>query len=385
MGSFWIKTKIHCGEGSLSRLENEAAGVRTALLLTSGSVARAGFADEAEERLARSGARVRRVEGLPSEPTLEHLEELLGETARPAPDLIVALGGGSVVDLAKAYKLFLDAPGLRFEEVALMDRFSKPRPIPKLRTKLVAVPTTSGAGSEVSAASVIRVGEVKYNLVSPELIPATAVLDPRLPRTMPPELARNTGLDALSHAVEAYTTKATTPFSDGMALRAAELVLAELPASVGGDEAARATLHYAATTAGIAFLNARLGLAHAMAHKAAWIAPHGLLVALLLPAVIKANAEASVYAARRYRQLARELGVGQGWESLLARIATLYEELDLPHLRELVSPEEYHRRVPEMARLAYRDPLLDFNPAELGEEEIAEVYRRAYEEGWRQA
>ncbi len=237
---------------------------------------RNGFLSEAEDYVREAGAEVFSIAGLPSEPSVEVIEEFLPKVREFGPDLLVAMGGGSVIDTTKALKVFYDAPELVFEEIAFIDRFSRPKPVPKLKTPpLIAIPSTSGAGSEVSAASVLKKNGIKYNIVTPEIAPEVAILDPRLPRTMPREVARNSGLDVLVHGIEAYTTKVAGPFSDAMAIRAIKTVFEWLPKSVEGDPPeARARMHYAATMAGIAFLNARLGLAHAMSHKAAWVGPH---------------------------------------------------------------------------------------------------------------
>ncbi len=374
---FWLKTKIVEGEGSLETLKVEARGHERVLILASGSMKRHGFLSEAEDYVKDAGAEVFSITGLPAEPSVEVIEEFLPKVREFEPDLLVAMGGGSVIDTTKALKVFYDAPELNFEEIAFIDRFSKPKPVPKLRTRLIAIPSTSGAGSEVSGASVLKKGGIKYNIVTPEIAPDTAILDPRLPRTMPPEVARNSGLDVLVHGIEAYTTKVANPFSDAMAIKAIKTVYRWLPLSVKGDEEARARVHYAATMAGIAFLNARLGLCHAMSHKAAWLGPHGLLNAMFLPYVMEFNAERSEYARRRYAEIARELGF-QNAKDLIEVVKELNEMLGVPKLGELVDEETFMAKLDEMAEKAYRDGLIAFNPVEPKPEEIRELYLRAY-------
>ncbi|QDA32481.1 iron-containing alcohol dehydrogenase [Thermococcus indicus] len=373
---FWLKTRIIEGEGSLARLSDETRGHERVLILSSRSMKRHGFLKEAEDYVKDAGAEVFSIAGLPAEPSVEVIEEFLPKVREFGPDLLVAMGGGSVIDTTKALKVFYDAPELNFEEIAFMDRFSKPKPVPKLRTRLIAIPSTSGAGSEVSGASVLKKGGVKYNIVTPEIAPDVAILDPRLPRTMPAEVARNSGLDVLVHGIEAYTTKAANPFSDAMAIKAIKTVYRWLPLSVRGDEDARERVHYAATMAGIAFLNARLGLCHAMSHKAAWIGPHGLLNAIFLPHVMEFNASKSDYARRRYAEIARELGF-QTAKDLVEVVRELNEMLGVPKLSELVDEETFTERVEEMAEKAYRDGLVAFNPVEPKPEEIRELYLKA--------
>ncbi|WP_209475406.1 iron-containing alcohol dehydrogenase [Thermococcus stetteri] len=375
---FWLKTRIIEGEGSLESLKNETKGHERVLILASGSMKRHGFLSEAEDYVKEAGAEVMSIADLPSEPSVEVIEEFLPKLREEfQPDLLVAMGGGSVIDTTKALKVFYDAPELVFEEIAFIDRFSKPKPVPKLRTPIIAIPSTSGAGSEVSAASVLKKNGIKYNIVTPEIAPDAAILDPRLPRTMPREVARNSGLDVLVHGIEAYTTKVAGPFSDAMAIRAIKTVFEWLPKSVEGDPEARARMHYAATMAGIAFLNARLGLAHAMSHKAAWIGPHGLLNAIFIPYVMEFNAERSEYARRRYEEIARELGLKSA-EELIKAVRKLNERLGVPKLNELVDEETFIARLDEMAEKAYRDGLMAFNPVEPKPEEIRELYLRIF-------
>ncbi|NJE04808.1 iron-containing alcohol dehydrogenase [Thermococcus sp. M36] len=375
---FWLKTRIIEGEGSLERLKKEIKGYERVLILASKSMKRHGFLSEAEDYVKEAGAEVFSIAGLPAEPSVETVEELLPKLREEfQPDLLVALGGGSVIDTTKALKVFYDVPELNFEEIAFIDRFSKPKPVPRLKTPLIAIPSTSGAGSEVSAASVLKKGEIKYNIVTPDIAPEVAILDLRLPRTMPAEVARNSGLDVLVHGIEAYTTKVANPFSDAMAIKAIKTVYRWLPLSVRGDEEARARVHYAATMAGIAFLNARLGLCHAMSHKAAWIGPHGLLNAVFLPYVMEFNAERSDYARKRYAEIARELGF-QTAKDLIEVVGELNEMLGVPRLSELVDEETFISKVEEMAEKAYRDGLVAFNPVEPKPEEIRELYLRTY-------
>ncbi|ACJ16424.1 Fe-containing alcohol dehydrogenase [Thermococcus onnurineus NA1] len=373
---FWLKTKIVEGDGSLSYLSKAAKGHERVLILSSSSMKRHGFLEEAEDYVRDAGAEVFSIVGLPAEPSVEVIEEFLPKVREFNPDLLVALGGGSVIDTTKALKVFYDAPEVEFEEIAFIDRFSKPKPVPKLKTPLIAIPSTSGAGSEVSAASVLKKGDVKYNIVTPEIAPDIAILDPRLPRTMPAEVARNSGLDVLVHGIEAYTTKVANPFSDAMAIKAIKTVYKWLPLSVKGDEDARAKVHYAATMAGIAFLNARLGLCHAMSHKAAWIGPHGLLNAIFLPYVMEFNMR-NDYARKRYAEIARELGFSSA-KDLVEVVKELNEMLGVPKLSELVDEETFVSRVEEMAEKAYRDGLVYFNPVEPKPEEIRELYLKAF-------
>jgi len=377
MRFFSLKTRIATGEGSLKYVQSIARNYEKVLVLSSKSMRIHGFLNEVMDYAEEAGAEVDAITGLPAEPSYEDVEELMPRVKEFSPDLLIALGGGSVIDITKAIKVFYDAPELSFEEIAFLDRFTKPlKVIPKLKTPLVAIPSTSGAGSEVSAASVLKKDGVKYNLVSYEIAPEYAILDPRLPRTMPRDVARNSGLDVLVHGIEAYTTNASTPFSDAMAIKAVKTVFKWLPLSVNGDETAREQIHYAATMAGIAFLNARLGICHSLSHKAAWIAPHGLLNAIFLPYVVEFNMK-SDYARRKYGEIAREIGFNTP-EELVEVIKEFNEMLSIAKLSELVDEEVFMARLDEMAKKAYADPLVNFNPVEPSVEEIKELYKKAY-------
>ncbi|MCD6189720.1 MAG: iron-containing alcohol dehydrogenase [Thermococcus sp.] len=377
MRFFSLKTRIASGEGSLKYVQSIARNYEKVLVLSSKSMRIHGFLNEVMDYAEEAGAEVDAITGLPAEPSYEDVEELMPRVREFSPDLLIALGGGSVIDITKAIKVFYDAPELSFEEIAFLDRFTKPpKVIPKLKTPLVAIPSTSGAGSEVSAASVLKKDGVKYNLVSYEIAPEYAILDPRLPRTMPRDVARNSGLDVLVHGIEAYTTNASTPFSDAMAIKAVKTVFKWLPLSVNGDETAREQIHYAATMAGIAFLNARLGICHSLSHKAAWIAPHGLLNAIFLPYVVEFNMK-SDYARRKYGEIAREIGFNTP-EELVEVIKEFNEMLSIAKLSELVDEEVFMARLDEMAKKAYADPLVNFNPVEPSVEEIKELYKKAY-------
>ncbi|KUK00191.1 MAG: Fe-containing alcohol dehydrogenase [Thermococcales archaeon 44_46] len=375
MKFFSLKTRIALGEGSLRYVESIARNHERVLILSSKSMRIHGFLNEVMNYVEEAGAEVDAITELPAEPSYEDVEELMPRVREFSPDLLIALGGGSVIDITKAIKVFYDAPELSFEEIAFLDRFTKPpKVIPKLKTPLVAIPSTSGAGSEISAASVLKKDGIKYNFVSFEIAPEYAILDPRLPRTMPREVARNSGLDVLVHGIEAYTTTSATPFSDAMAIQAVKTVFKWLPLSVNGDETAREKIHYAATMAGIAFLNARLGICHSLSHKAAWIAPHGLLNAIFLPYVIEFNMK-SDYARKKYTEIAKEIGFNTA-EELVEVVKEFNEMLGVPKLNELVDEEVFMAKLDEMAKKAYADPLVNFNPVEPSVEDMKELYKK---------
>ena len=227
------------------------------------------------------------------------------------PDWIVAMGGGSPIDAAKAMWTFYEYPETTFED--LITPFS----FPELRkkAKFLAIPSTSGTATEVTAFSVITDYEkgIKYPLADFNITPDIAVVDPTLAETMPPKLTAHTGMDALTHAIEAYVSTLNGPFTDPLALKAIHMVFDYLPDSYNGDKTAREQMHYAQCLAGMAFSNALLGIVHSMAHKtgAAFSTghiPHGCANAIYLPYVIQYNAKDTV-AADRYAEIARRMGL----------------------------------------------------------------------------
>ena len=215
------------------------------------------------------------------------------------PDVIIAIGGGSAIDAAKGMWLFYEHPDTSFD--GLRQRFLDIRKrafkFPKLgqKAKLVAIPTTSGTGSEVTSFSVItdkQNGNIKYPLADYRLTPDVAIIDPQFTRSMPKSIVADTGLDVLTHAIEAYVSVMASDYTDGLALHAIEMVFTYLERSYNGDPLAREKMHNASCIAGMAFTNAFLGLNHSMAHKlgAECHIPHGRANAILLPYVIKYNA-----------------------------------------------------------------------------------------------
>jgi acetaldehyde dehydrogenase/alcohol dehydrogenase len=303
------------------------------------------------------------------------------------PDLIVAVGGGSVLDAAKAMRLLAEHPELSIRELSLPFLDARKRvaryPGPQHTMKLVAIPTTAGTGSEVSPAAVITSQGRKVTLVDYSLVPDVAVIDPTLSASMPPAITADTGIDALTHALEAAVSIFASPYTDAFCVQAARLIFESLPRAFahGDDIEARTAMANAATLAGLAFSNAFVGVNHALAHAlgARFGIPHGRANALFLPHVLRYNASLptkfmpapgySAYVApEKYAQLGRILFGGHSQEEQLERLFTKVDELivtlGLPHsLAEVgVSREDYIAAIPELARAAYADPSLRTNP-----------------------
>ena len=295
----------------------------------------------------------------------------------------IALGGGSPMDAAKAMWVFYEHPEKTFDDI------KDPFTIPRLRQKaiFVAIPSTSGTASEVTAFSVITDYKtlVKYPLADFNITPDIAILDEDIPLTMPKTLTAHTGMDALTHATEAYVAGLHSDFSYPLALKAIQMIFDYLPASYDGDAAARGKMHVAQCLAGMAFSNALLGIAHSLAHKvgAQYEIPHGCCNAILLPNVVRYNAKAC---AARYADIARALNLpGTTDEELVAAYVAAVEELNrrldiAPTFREHgVSEEKFESTLDFVATQAFGDPCTGSNPRQTSPEDLKKILRCCYE------
>jgi alcohol dehydrogenase class IV len=327
-------------------------------------------------------------EGVEPDPSVETVMKGAAFMREFRPDWIVSIGGGSPIDAAKAMWAFYECPEISFETLIV------PFNCPELRTKarFAAIPSTSGTATEVTAFSVITdyAKGIKYPLADFNLTPDIAILDPVLAETMPKTLTAHTGMDALTHAVEAYVSTAHSPFTDPLALKAIQMVFDYLLPSWRGDAEAREQMHYAQCLAGMAFSNALLGITHSMAHKtgAAFSTghiPHGCANAIYLPYVIKFNART---AGSRYAEIARFAGLPATSErglvnALCGRIDELNTALEIPHtLREFgLDEREFLDRLPSVAELAVGDACTGSNPRAITPAEMARLFTSAYHGG----
>ncbi|WP_241494613.1 bifunctional acetaldehyde-CoA/alcohol dehydrogenase [Bacillus coahuilensis] len=322
------------------------------------------------------------------------------------PDVIIALGGGSAMDAAKGMWLFYEHPetsfdGLRQKFLDIRKRVFK---YPKLgeQSKFVAIPTTSGTGSEVTSFSVITDKErgIKIPLADYELTPDVAIIDPQFVMTVPKHITADTGMDVLTHAIEAYVSNMANDFTDGLAIKAIQLVFEYLPKAYhnGSDEVAREKMHNASTIAGMAFANAFLGINHSLAHKlgAEFHIAHGRSNTILMPHVIRYNAEKPkkftafpkyeyFKADERYAEIARILGLPartteEGVESLIQAVIKLARELEIPMSIEAngVKKADFEKVVDQLADRAFEDQCTTANPKLPLVTELAEIYRSAY-------
>lgn len=382
MARFTLPRDIYYGPGAIEELKN-LQGYKKAMILTGGnSMKRGGFLQKIEKVLQEIGMETQLFEGIEPDPSIETV--LKGATAmrKFLPDVIVAVGGGSPIDAAKAMWVFYEHPEATFDEI------KKPFNIPPLRGKaiFVAIPSTSGTASEVTAFSVITdySTNIKYPLADFEITPDIAILDTDIPLTMPKILTAHTGMDALTHAIEAYVATARSDFSDPLALKAINSIYESLVDSYYGDKDARGKMHIAQCLAGMAFSNALLGISHSLAHKtgAMFDLPHGCCNAILLPFVIQYNARVC---ANRYADISRMLGLPgstdkQLTDSLIDSIKELNKKLSIAQTYKDngVSEELFKQHADEIAANAVLDPCTGSNPRKIDTEAMKKVLTCAY-------
>jgi acetaldehyde dehydrogenase/alcohol dehydrogenase len=323
------------------------------------------------------------------------------------PDVIIALGGGSVIDAAKGMWLYYEHPETDFRGLSekFMDIRKRVYKLPKMgnKAKLVAIPTTSGTGSEVTSFAVITDKErnIKYPLADYELTPDVAIIDPDFVMSVPPSVTADTGMDVLTHAIEAYVSVLASDYTDALAIKAIQLVFRYLPDAYknGEDQVAREKMHNASTIAGMAFTNAFLGINHSMAHKLGgeFNIPHGRANAVLLPYVIEYNGVESptkfvsfpkyehYVAADKYAEIANAIGlrfntIQEGVKALADAVRGLMKEVNIPlTIKDCgVEKDKFEQKVDYLAVKAFEDQCTTANPRLPLIEELAEIYRKAY-------
>ena len=380
---FRVPSDTYFNVGSLDALRQ--VPTEHALIVTDADTEARGVVDQIREQL---GGSVRVFAGIEPEPTEGQIRAGVEVLDQMAPGLIVAVGGGSVLDAAKAMRLFHESPELTLEELTLpfLDARKRVAHYPNVEhvVRLAAVPTTAGTGSEVSPAAVLTAGGRKLTLVDYSLVPDLAIVDPRLTLTMPPHMTADTGIDALTHALEAGVSIFASPFTDAFCMQALHLILDALPRAYadGADLAARTAMSNAATLAGLAFSNAFVGVNHALAHAvgARFGIAHGRANAIFLPHVLRYNAAlprkfmpapgyTTYVAPDKYAQMAWVHGLGgQSTDArrqrLFARVDDVLAEVGMPKsLAELgIARSTFDAALPDLADAAFADPSLRTNP-----------------------
>lgn len=365
MARFTLPRDIYFGEGTLDVLKT-IKGRKAMVVVGGGSMKRFGFLDMVVNNLKEAGLQVELFEGVEPDPSVETVKRGAAAMTEFQPDWIVSIGGGSPIDAAKAMWIFYEHPEAKFDEVA------KPFNIPQLRNKarFIAIPSTSGTATEVTAFSVITDYSkgIKYPLADFEITPDIAILDPALAETMPPQLTAHTGMDALTHATEAYVASARSDFSDPLALKAIQMIVDNLIESYNGSKAAREKMHIAQCLAGMAFSNALLGITHSLAHKTGAIfhVPHGCANAIYLPYVIKFNKKVC---AERYAEIAKFIGLKGNTtdelvDSYLKLLNSFNKQMNIPStLKEFgVAQDDFEANLNRIANNAVEDACTGSNP-----------------------
>jgi len=404
---FKIPPKIYFEKGATQYLE-KMPGISRVLVVTDEMMVKLGYVEKLEYYLRKRVAPVSievfaNVEPDPSVETVERGTRLM-EGFRP--DCIIALGGGSPMDAAKAMWLFYEYPETDFHSLKqkFLDIRKRVYKYPRLgeKAKFVAIPTTSGTGSEVTSFAVItdkQEGHTKYPLADYELTPDVAIIDPEFVYSLPKTAVADTGMDVLTHAIESYVSVMASDYTDGLALHAIKLVFQNLEKSYHtADPLAREKMHNASTIAGMAFANAFLGINHSLAHKwgGEYHTAHGRTNAILMPHVIRYNAQkptkfasfpkySHFVADERYAEIARMLGLparttAEGVNSLIEAIRKLNQSLGIPEkFQELgVDPADFEAKVDYLADRAFEDQCTTANPRMPLVKELAEVYRNAF-------
>ncbi|MBY0144725.1 bifunctional acetaldehyde-CoA/alcohol dehydrogenase [Neobacillus niacini] len=404
---FKVPSQIFFERNSIQVLSS-VPGISRVFIVTSSSQMKNGSIDKVLYQLEKHPGNIQYevLYDIETEPDIDAVKRGAERMRKFQPDCLIALGGGSVMDAVKAMWLFYEHPEADFN--SLKQKFFDPSKrvvrFPALRGKaiLIAIPTTSGTGSEVTSFSVIsdKKSNMKYPLADFQLTPDLAIIDPQFVMTVPKHVTADTGIDVLTHAIEAYVSVLANDFTDGLALKAIQLVFEYLPKAYrdGDDELAREKMHNASTIAGMAFANSFLGINHSLAHAlgAEFNIAHGRANALMLPHVIRYNAQKPnkfmtypkyehFIADQRYAEIAKMLGLPaatteEGVESLVQAIMKLIVELELPTSIEEsgINKSEFERKINVLAEHAFDDQDTIANPKQPLVAELAQIYRQAY-------
>lgn len=373
--TFSIPKQVIHGETALEFLST-LEGSKATVVTGGSSMKRFGFLDEVKAQLEKGGMEVQIIDGVEPDPSITTCKKGGALMAEFGPDWIIALGGGSPMDAAKVMWVYYEHPDYDFMKLVSFD-------FPKLRTKakMICIPSTSGTASEITAFSVITDTEnhIKYPLVSPQFVPDVAILDSRIPAKMPPLITAQTGMDVMTHAVEAYVSTAADDFTDPYALHAIRLVFEYLETAYlePDNMEARNKMHDASTMAGMAFSNCSLGIVHSMAHKIGgeFHLTHGEANAIMLPYIIQYNKKATP----KYAKLEGLLGI----DNLEQAIWKLNQRLGLTKAikdgkNTVITEADFLKVLDLMSERAEADACTLTNPRKPTVEDIKKIYEAAY-------
>lgn len=400
MARFTLPRDLYHGKGALEALKT-FQGKRAMVCVGGGSMKKFGFLDKAVSYLKEAGMEVQLYEGIEPDPSVDTVMKGAKAMEEFQPDWIIAMGGGSPIDAAKAMWIKYEYPDITFKEMC------KVFGIPPLRRKarFCAISSTSGTATEVTAFSVItdyKLG-IKYPLADFEITPDVAIVDPDLAETMPKKLVAHTGMDAMTHAIEAYVSTANCDYTDPLAIFAIKMIQRDLVDSYNGDMKKRDSMHNAQCLAGMAFSNALLGIVHSMAHKTgAAFADygahiiHGAANAMYLPKVIAFNAK-NLAARKRYGVIADYMGIcnksasdNEKVKALIAYLRGMNDALNIPHCiknygadsypceQGFVPEDVFLARLPEIAKNAIADACTGSNPRRPSQKEMEALLKCCY-------
>ena len=397
MARFTLPRDLYHGKGAIDALKT-FKGKKAIVCVGGGSMKKFGFLDRVVNNLKEAGMEVALIEGIEPDPSVETVMNGARKMLEFGPDWIIALGGGSPIDAAKAMWIKYEYPEVTFEDMC------KVFGLPELRKKahFCAISSTSGTATEVTAFSIITDYSkgIKYPIADFEITPDVAIVDPDLAETMPKKLVAHTGMDAMTHAVEAYVSTANCDYTDPLAIHAIEMIMKDLVPSYNGDMEARDRMHNAQCLAGMAFSNALLGIVHSMAHKTGAVFAdygahiiHGAANAMYLPKVIAFNAKDPT-AKKRYGVIADYMHLeGKNDEKVKALIAYLRkmnDELNIPHCIKNYGADSYPtaggfvpesvflERVEDIAKNAILDACTLSNPRQPSQEEMVKLLKCCY-------
>jgi len=370
------------GEGALEYLK-EVEGKR-ALIVTDKVIHKLGFFEKVASYLKEAGLEVKVFDAVEPEPSIETIMKGAEFARKYSPDWLVGLGGGSCMDAAKAIWVPYANPDIEVAEINPFTKFGV-----REKARLICIPTTSGTGAEATWAAIITdtKEERKMELPCREIVSDIIILDPGIPKSMPPSLVADTGLDALTHAIEAYVSQWRNDFSDALAMKAIQIVFKYLPRAYRNpeDKEAKEKMHNAATMAGIAFGNSQVGIAHAMGHSlgAIFKVPHGRTVDLFLPYSIEYSAREAI---ERYADIGRAIGIEaktdeEAVEKLVEAVRRLNREMKEPaSIKELgISREDFDKRLDDLVTRAANSSCTFMNPRVPDVEDTRKLFLYAFE------
>lgn len=398
MARFTLPRDLYHGKGALEALKT-FKGKKAIVCVGGGSMKKFGFLDKTVNYLKEAGMEVELFEGIEPDPSVETVMKGADAMLKFQPDWIIAIGGGSPIDAAKAMWIKYEYPDITFEDMC------KVFGIPELRKKarFCAISSTSGTATEVTAFSIITDYQkgIKYPIADFEITPDVAIVDPELAETMPQKLVAHTGMDAITHAVEAYVSTAHCDYTDPLALHAIKMIKNDLVGSYNGDMAKRDSMHNAQCLAGMAFSNALLGIVHSMAHKTGAVFAdkgahiiHGAANAMYLPKVIAFNAK-DPEAKKRYGEIADFIGLGGSNDDekvklLIDFLRKMNDDLNIPHCiknygadsypceQGFVPEETFLERLHDIAVNAIGDACTGSNPRQPSVEEMEKLLKCCY-------